>query len=221
MSNTEQKPKPLKKNLTPEQKENASLRRELEELQKMVLSMKQNKSSDLPDGVSQVDIPLNKQIRVMSLCPEKLNLTTENRGKGKRYTFERAWEVRKIPYGDLLMINQNHRNFMEGGKYYILDDRIVEEEGLGEIYATILTKDKMEEILNSGQNALKLFQEANQKQQKILVDMIIRKLIDGETVDFNLVANIDRIMGDKIGDAYVNIQEKVKRSQEAIAGTQK
>ena len=221
MSNTEQKPKPLKKNLTPEQKENASLRRELEELQKMVLSMKQNKSSDLPDGVSQVDIPLNKQIRVMSLCPEKLNLTTENRGKGKRYTFERAWEVRKIPYGDLLMINQNHRNFMEGGKYYILDDRIVEEEGLAEIYATILTKDKMEEILNSGQNALKLFQEANQKQQKILVDMIIRKLIDGETVDFNLVANIDRIMGDKIGDAYVNIQEKVKRSQEAIAGTQK
>lgn len=197
--------------LTPEQKENRDLKKKLDALEKMVLQIQKSNISVINQNTE--DIPLNKQVKVMSLCNNKLNLCTEDRGQGHRYSFERFGEIKKISYGDLLAINQRQRNFLEAGYYIILDDRIVEEEALAETYLHVLNKEKIEQILESKEGSLNLFQTANTKQQKIIVDMIVQKMTSGEYVDFNLINNIDRIYGQE-NPNYITIAERVRVNKE-------
>ena len=199
--------KPLGKVLTPEQKENQELRKRLDAMEKIVEKLGGAVPAATPAFSVGDAIPYNKNIKVMSLCNNKLNLATQPRGLGHRYTFEKFGEVKKIQYGDLLLINDNQRNFKEAGYYYIMDDVVVEEEGLTDIYKKILSKDKIESILNNGEGALGFFQAANPKQQKIVLDMIITKLVHGEFIDGNLINEISRV-------AKFDINARVKDLQE-------
>jgi len=198
--------KPLGKVLTPEQKEIQELRKRLDELEK---SSKQSGVIAPPATPIALDdgIPLNKNIRVMSLCNNKLNLSTQARGLGHRYSFEKFGEVKRIQYGDVLAINDNHRNFKEAGYYYILDDRVIEEEGLTYIYEKILNKEKIECILANGEGSLGFFQAANPKQQKLVLDMIVTKMVNNEFMDANLVREISKV-------SKFDIEARVKDLQE-------
>lgn len=200
---------------TPEQKRIKEMEKELSELKKMIQNSPSNQQPQFYQQVPNDDaIPFNKQVKVMSLCPNKLNLSTEKGGKGHRYTFERFGEAKKISYGDLIAIGENHRNFKEAGFYYILDDRIVEEEGLSDMYSKILNKEKIEQVLSNKEDAIAMFQKTNPKQQKNIVDMIVGKLIAGEYVDQNLVVSIDRVLNPKNDKNYVSINDRVNNVEE-------
>ncbi len=203
---------------TQEQKKIREMANELAELKKMIQDNSANQQQSQPVFYQppQTDdsIPFNRQVRVMSLCPNKLNLSTEKGGKGHHYTFERFGETKKISYGDLISIGENHRNFKEAGFYYILDDKIVEEEGLADIYTKILNKEKIEQVLSNNDDAVALFQKTNPKQQKNIVDMIVGKLLAGEYVDQNLIVSIDRIINSQNDKNYIGINERVSNVEE-------
>ena len=208
--------KSLDKIETPEQKKMKKMEEELAELRKMIQSNSTNQQAPYAYQNPQSDdsIPFNRQVRVMSLCPNKLNLSTEKGGKGHHYTFERFGETKKISYGDIVAIGEEHRNFKEAGFYYILDDKIVEEEGLSDIYINILNKEKIEQVLSNNADAISMFQKTNPKQQKNIVDMIVGKLLAGEYVDQNLIVSIDRILNPTNDKNYVGINDRVRNVEE-------
>jgi hypothetical protein len=149
----------------------------------------------------------NEYIKVMSLIDNKLNLSTRDHGLGKTFGFEEFGETQDILYSDLMEINNHHRNFLEAGYYYILDDRVVAIASKKEAYKKILTKEQIEKILNNDETAISLFQKANPKQQEVIVKFIIKKIINNEPVDYNLIDKLSRVSG-------VNIVEKAKASVE-------
>jgi len=149
----------------------------------------------------------NEYIKVMSLIDNKLNLSTRDHGLGKTFSFEEFGETQDILYSDLMEINNHHRNFLEAGYYYILDDRVVAIASKKDAYKKILTKEQIEKILNNDETAISLFQKANPKQQEVIVKFIIKKIINNEPVDYNLIDKLSRVSG-------VNIVEKAKASVE-------
>ena len=149
----------------------------------------------------------NEYIKVMSLIDNKLNLSTRDHGLGKTFSFEEFGETQDILYSDLMEINNHHRNFLEAGYYYILDDRVVAIASKKEAYKKILTKEQIEKILNNDETAISLFQKANPKQQEVIVKFIIKKIINNEPVDYNLIDKLSRVSG-------INIVEKAKASVE-------
>lgn len=149
----------------------------------------------------------NEYIKVMSLIDNKLNLSTRDHGLGKTFSFEEFGETQDILYSDLMEINNHHRNFLEAGYYYILDDRVVAMASKKDAYKKILTKEQIEKILNNDEAAISLFQKANPKQQEVIVKFIIKKIINNEPVDYNLIDKLSRVSG-------VNIVEKAKASVE-------
>ena len=149
----------------------------------------------------------NEYIKVMSLIDNKLNLSTRDHGLGKTFSFEEFGETQDILYSDLMEINNHHRNFLEAGYYYILDDRVVAIASKKDAYKKILTKEQIEKILNNDEAAISLFQKANPKQQEVIVKFIIKKIINNEPVDYNLIDKLSRVSG-------VNIVEKAKASAE-------
>jgi hypothetical protein len=100
----------------------------------------------------------NEYIKVMSLIDNKLNLSTRDHGLGKTFSFEEFGETQDILYSDLMEINNHHRNFLEAGYYYILDDRVVAIASKKDAYKKILTKEQIEKILNNDEAAISLFQ---------------------------------------------------------------
>jgi hypothetical protein len=159
---------------------------------------------------NRLDIRPDARIKVLSLCPYELNLSTERNGRGRIYSFREYGEVKNIRYNDLADIIEIHRNFLEDGFFVILDNDIIDMHGLEEAYGKILTEENIDGILNDNySDAIKLFETANKRQQENIAAMFVKKIMDNESVNLNFVDQISRVVG-------YNIKEKAEESLKTL-----
>lgn len=206
------KSKSIDDGMTPDQKI-AFLMKQNEELNEKFKILTEDKKEE---KVEARPIAPNEFVKVMSLCGNKLNLATRPHGLGKTFSFDRFGETKNILYSDLLEINNNQKNFLEAGYYYILDDRVIDFEGLNDIYNKILSKDQIERILSNEKDATELFQKTNPKQQNVIIKFIVDKILAGENVDLNLVDGLSKIYKINNPDA-TDIQTRVKNTKNALS----
>jgi hypothetical protein len=168
------------------------LKQQLAAMQLQLNVLLNNKTNDNSgDDTLDEDIKINKDdyIRIMSLCPNTLALSTTT----KKFIFRDYKEVKRILYSDVVEILEKQPHFANAGIFYIMDDRVIRRHGLNDVYAKLLTKDKLEEIINgSGDTAFGVFKTANKNQQQFIVETLIEKVRDGLEVDMNLVYAISR-----------------------------
>lgn len=169
-------------------------------------SKAQDDASD--DSFESIKIAQEEYIKVMSLCPMELNLSTEGMGRGKRFKFDKFGDIKRILYSDLVDIMENNSNFLNYGFYYIMDKRVIRKHGLDEAYEKILDKEKIEKILSFNEKeSVDLFKSSNQKQKELITDMIVAKIRDSQDVDLNIIDRISRIAG-------FNLQKMGEESKE-------
>ena len=154
----------------------------------------------------------NTYVKIMSLVSDKLNLSTRPHGKGKTFGFTEFGQIKSVFYSELLDIIENHPNFFAAGYFYILDENVVNAGNHNELYQKILKKEQMEMILSNADNAIALFEGANEKQQKVIVQFFIDKIMNEEKIDFNLIRNISEISGIDI----VKKTQEMKESNDNI-----
>lgn len=189
------------------------LMKQIQELQKQLELMKEQQKNQpvIVEQKQEKDIRIDgrEYIKVMSLSNIPLNLSTEPRGGGRLFQFAKFGEVIRIMYDDLVKIIYNHRNFLQQGRFYIMNPDIVRLHGYEDDYLNILTKEKIEAVLNNGKNALDFYKSANDTQKNIIHEILIRKVRDDLTsVDTNLIVAIKQISEvDIIAEA-----EKIKKS---------
>lgn len=158
--------------------------------------------------VSQTDY-----IKVMSLLPYQLNLCTREYGQGKVYKFEKMYQVKRIIYSDLIDILEVDARFLNEGAFIILDSRVVRINGLDETYSKILTKEKIEKILEGTDEGIALYSTANKGQQEVIVGLLVNKLIkDPTSLDMNMIDKLSRLSG-------VKIAERAEDSRQLLAPT--
>lgn len=207
-------------------KENEQLKNELDEIKKMLLNLTQNQNQiqNIPvtannnqsiedkDDEDNFEIKPNKFIKVMSLNFGKLVLTTEARGQGKPFIFNKFGDVRNIVYSDLSNIVHNHQSFAENGRFYIFDKNFVRNHGLSEYYNKFLTKEKIEDMLSyNSDEIVSLFKNTTDVQKDIIVNLLIKKIVNGEQVDISKVDIISRLTNVNIFDtarAKMNKEEE-------------
>lgn len=190
------------------------LRQEVNQLKSMLDALlaekKQNESvvDDQYDNFDSIKILQEEYIKVMSLCPMELNLSTEGMGKGKRFKFDKFGDIKRILYSDLVDIMESNSHFLNYGFFYILDKRVIRKHGLDDAYEKLLTKEKIEKVISFNEkDAVDLFNSANKNQKDIMIDMIIEKIKNSENVDLNIIDKISRIAG-------VNLYEKGQEAKE-------
>jgi hypothetical protein len=146
----------------------------------------------------EIEISPQKYIKVISLTPGQLNLSTLPGGKGKVITFDSFGQQKRIVYSTLVDIMDTYPGFLERGNYYIADKLVTRKHGLNEIYDKLLTKEVIENILSksmSDEDTAILYKSANKTQQSTIIDLITRKLMAGTEIDMNMVSNISKISG--------------------------
>lgn len=192
-------------------KENELLKNELEEIKKMLFNLTQNPQHIQPEYTIEktenlvedddFEIRPNKYIKVMSLNFGKLVLTTEGKGQGKVFTFNKFGDVKNIVYADLANLIHHSQSFAEQGRFYIFDKNVVRNHGLVEYYNKFMTKEKIEHILDENRDeVISLFTNTTEAQRESIVNILIKKIIDGEDVDINKVDIISRIYGKNVYD---------------------
>jgi hypothetical protein len=158
-------------------------------------------SQDADESSENFSISQTDYIKVMNLLPYQLNLCTKEYGQGKIYKFEKLFQVKKIIYSDLVDIIEVASKFLEEGKFIILNPKVVRLHGLDEIYTKILTKEKIEKILEGTDEGIALYSTANEGQQKVIVGLLIDKLIkDSTSLDMNMIDKLSRLSGVKIAE---------------------
>jgi len=161
------------------------------------------------DEFDKIEIRPDTYVKVMSLCPYPLNLSTKFGGKGKLFAFSSFGATKRIMYSDLVEILENHERFLKEGFFIILNRAVVRKNGLDEVHSKILTKEKIEQILD-GKNSsetVSLFKSCNRTQQDFIIQMLVDRMIGGQEVDLNLIDKLSRASGIKIQEKYETTKE--------------
>ena len=175
-----------------------------------------NKALELESKQSQpIYVPLspNDMVEVVSLCYDRLNLNTKDHGDGNRYSFDYYGETKMIMLSELAQIKETQKNFARKGFFFINNTSAVRQLGLEEDYKKILSPEKINEVISNSPNAEKLFKSTNSGQQGILAKMIIAMLMEGKSVDMNLVHKISEISGMNINQIVLDQKESIERNK--------
>lgn len=162
------------------------------------------------DEEYRTEIKPDDYIKVMSLCRdgELLNLCSERFGRGRQYTFTTFGEVKRIVYSVLVEILEVNQTFLNGGLFYIMDERVIKRHGLEDVYKNILTKEKIEAIFSGNHtDALNLYKISNSMQQEMIRTMLIDKLKNDDEFNVVLVAAISKY-------SKVDLQEKAEEARQ-------
>ena len=170
---------------------------------------------DENDDINDIVISSDAYIKVMSLTPYLLTLTTEEHGRGKRFDFHGFGEVKNILYHYLCDIMEIHPNFVNEGYFVILNKNVVRKHGLDEVYSKIITdKNKFDQILAGNQSdASNFFKSMGEAQRGFVVNMIHEKMLAGESVDLNLLDRLSRIIDPSGEYSIAKIGEQMKKDQ--------
>jgi hypothetical protein len=173
------------------------------------LAMYESKNAD--ELNEEITVNQTDYIKVMSLLPYSLNLCTRERGQGKVYRFSKLFQVKRVIYSDLIDILEVNRQFLEDGYFIILSPKVVRLNGLDDVQSSILTKEKIEEILNGSDESLAVYSSANKRQQEVIVEMITDKLVNEPNgIDLNLVDRLSRLSGVNISQKAEDLRELLK-----------
>jgi|WetSurSiteA1Bulk_404760.scaffolds.fasta_scaffold59856_1 hypothetical protein len=155
------------------------------------------------------EIRPDEYITVMSLLPYTLILTTQPMGGGSVKRFTKFGETKRLLYSELVDIMENCQSFLEAGYFYIMDMDVIRKHGLNELYSNILTKEKMQEIVDSkSNNAVELYNSATPRQQETIIQMLVDKVKgDPQGTDMNIIDKLSRASG-------INIVETAEREKE-------
>jgi hypothetical protein len=171
------------------------LEAQLEEQRKQIellMNALQNKSSIAE--VNNDDIGAEEEILVISLTPTKLNLVGD--GGVVLFSFNDIYEEQYIDYASLKEIVRLNREMARNGRFYILDERVVNKLRLKNNYKNILTPEQLKKILSMDVNkAISLYELANDVQKKTIIELVKQAKFDNVNLDYNLLGELGKLSG--------------------------
>lgn len=193
-------------------KEFEDMKKQIEQLTK---ALHEKESTAIPISVkSSQSIDLDEDIDVISLCNNKLNLSTGGFGKGAIYYFDYFGEIKPIPYRDLkeILTNQDGMEFLKKGYYYIDNDKARKSLRVNKIHDGLPEAQDLITLFDKDLPMIKVTLERMTPQQRTMIaSIIIDKLFNNEKIDMNIVKEI----GDSVGKDLVTIANDRK---EVISG---
>ena len=150
---------------------------------------------------------MDRDVLFISLCLGTLNLSTARNGGGEIYTFHEFGEEQMIPYSDAKNIIKNNKSFIKGGKVFIDDEDIIQNERLTKDYEKILDYKGLSQLFKEDvQTFEKIFQVIPSGQQESFADILIQKIIKGEKIDRNLIYIVNQ-------ELNIDIEEKIQNGK--------
>lgn len=175
------------------QAEIETLKKQLEMMQAMIANQ-----ANVLQGQAQVqaeDYEV-KDIEVISLTNARLILSTNGKGDGRKYQFTQQFESIIIPEDDLREIVHAMPQTVSNGYCFINDPMFVKKNRLSGSYRNILDKTGMVNVLTlSPKDFVAKYNSVPKAQQSIIESMVVDTLLNGGTVDANILMELKNHTG--------------------------
>lgn len=152
----------------------------------------------------------DRYIPVMSLTNTLMIL----KGNNKFYKFAKYGDIIRIVYADVMDIVHNHNNMAIDGAFYIMDEQVVDVQGLREFYTKVLDKKALDELITkSAKEFEKVFSTLSDTQKKTILNNVVQAMIDGEDISANIVTAVNKACGanvDTMVDEFKNFEKDVR-----------
>lgn len=181
---------------------------EKSDMKDLIEALKTGVGTDKPKK----DIP--NKVKVVSLVPNQYNLSTQENGQGKTFSFPKFGHIitmRTSELEDVLSI-EKYRTQAEKGFIYICDPVVVEELGLTEEYKTLLDDKAMAHVLKlSDDSAVDMFCTLDSEIQDSIATKIAETVADNKPVDRNRMFEIKRRTSIDIEKMAEDLKEAQRR----------
>lgn len=117
------------------------------------------------------------------------------------YNLDKQFAYRTFPETEAKVIFNNMPKAITDGLLYIADHDFVDECGLEDVYAELLTVNDLENLFNTSvEDICEIYRNANDSQREIIIDMVSDKVMKGEPIDANILVKLGQLSGkDLIG----------------------
>lgn len=140
------------------------------------------------------DVGADEEILVISLTPNKLNLVGND--GSVLFAFDNMYEEQYIDYASLKEIVRTNRDMAKSGRFYILDERVVNKLRLKNNYKNILTPEQLKKLFAvSADKAIDLYNLANDMQRQTIIELVKQAKFNSENVDYNLLQKLSELSG--------------------------
>ena len=173
-----------------------SLEKQVQEQQeqiKQLMEMLRNNVA-VPVTTESNDVGADEEILVISLTPNKLNLVGND--GSVLFAFDNMYEEQYIDYASLKEIVRANRDMAKSGRFYILDERVVNKLRLKNNYKNILTPEQLKKLFAvSADKAIDLYNLANDMQRQTIIELVKQAKFNSENVDYNLLQKLSELSG--------------------------
>ena len=182
-----------KKNTTTIKKLEAQLEEQRKQIEMLMNALQNNVAVNNNSNIND-DISADEDILVISLTPNKLNLVGD--GGTVLFSFDEMYEEQFIDYASLKEIVRLNRDMARNGRFYILDERVVNKLRLKNNYKSVLNPEQLKKILSVDVNkAIELYKMANDVQQRTIIELVKQSKFKGDTIDYNLLGELSNLSG--------------------------
>lgn len=182
-----------KKNTTTIKKLEAQLEEQRKQIEMLMNALQNNVVVNNNSNIND-DISADEEILVISLTPNKLNLVGD--GGTVLFSFDEMYEEQFIDYASLKEIVRLNRDMARNGRFYILDERVVNKLRLKNNYKNVLNPEQLKKILSVDVNkAIELYKMANDVQQRTIIELVKQSKFKGDTIDYNLLRELSNLSG--------------------------
>ena len=211
MAETKRRGRPPKSETTPKKVEEKKTDDSQEELIKKLMAQLEEQNAKMAEMQKQIEnnnqpqtVVVNnennsirgKKVKVVNLMQNPLNISTEQNGNGRVYSFKNYGDSRLIKFDDLADIVASYPYTMEHGLAYICDKEVVEELGLADDYAKLFNKERMDKVVKLREESdLDLFLGMDINLQESAARRIAELINANERMDYNYLRTIKEKTG--------------------------
>lgn len=173
--------------------QNKKMEEMMAQMQEQMKMMQMSMPQSMPNIVLEQNKDITRTVRVTSLVPNILTLSTMKNGNkaGKTYRFDKYGDTQNILFTDMQSILIYHRKQFENGLVILSTEKDYEDLGLGYINSSAKLKEKVDEIvLLKDDESLEAIFEMNEEMQEKIVDLIAHNLVKGVSYDYNKIKQL-------------------------------
>jgi hypothetical protein len=173
--------------------QNKKMEEMMAQMQEQMKMMQMSMPQSMPNIVLEQNKDITRTVRVTSLVPNILTLSTMKNGNkaGKTYRFDKYGDTQNILFTDMQSILIYHRKQFENGLVILSTEKDYEDLGLGYINSSAKLKEKVDEIvLLKDDESLGAIFEMNEEMQEKIVDLIAHNLVKGVSYDYNKIKQL-------------------------------
>ena len=182
-----------KEELKKKNDEMADALEQMQEQMKLMQSQMLMQSQSQPNIVLEQNKDITRTVKVTSLVDNVLTLSTSKNGMKPCHTtkFDKYGQTKSILFTQLQQMLSYHTGQFEIGKVILTSKQDYNDLGIGYIYDSVVFKDKIDEIvLLKEDDSIDAIFEMNEDMQEKIVDMIARRIVSGESYDYNKIKQL-------------------------------